>query len=200
MLSLQVNLKLNWLSICKLGFSSTLFAFFLLTPRDLNFIYMFTLQYMSSGHRVPWGKTDQMMKTVNCETLNFWARENNRHLHQETERKGFFFYSQNHKSQIWIAMWLKSCNCWNYFCDKELWETSVFDRSILMYKCWWTGCRWNAKQNQNKKNVRAADVTSCHNKQIRGDGPNIVCMEITQTAFKGTLTAIMWVGCLHKEP
>lgn len=45
----------------------------------------------------------------------------------------------------------------------------------------------------------AVDVTSCHYKQIRGDGENIVCMEMTETVFKGTLTPIMWVVWLCKE-
>lgn len=55
----------------------------------------------------------------------------------------------------------------------------------------------NAKQIQIQKDVEAADVTSCHYQQIRGDGANIVCMEITETVFKRTSTAIMWVIWLH---
>lgn len=53
------------------------------------------------------------------------------------------------------------------------------------------------EQNAKQKGFEAVDVTSCHYQQIRGDGANIVCMEITETVFKGTLTAIMWVIWLH---
>lgn len=48
------------------------------------------------------------------------------------------------------------------------------------------------------KNV-SVDVTYCRYKKIRGDGVNIVRMEITETAFKGTLRPIMWVVWLHKD-
>lgn len=55
----------------------------------------------------------------------------------------------------------------------------------------------NAKQKQIQKDVEAVDVTFCHYQQIRGDVANTVCMEITETVFKGTLTLIMWVIWLH---
>lgn len=45
----------------------------------------------------------------------------------------------------------------------------------------------------------SVDVTYCRYKKIRGDGVNIVRMEITETAFKGTLRPIMWVVWLHKD-